>query len=66
MKIVVYGNSGSGKSTYAQALATRQAWVAEYYTRDDAWSYSAHRRIFDAHLGAKQEHTSAPPIGGTD
>lgn len=46
-------------------LANLQAWVAAYYTRDDAWSYLAHRRIFDAHQGAKREHMSAPPIGGT-
>lgn len=38
-------------------LATLQEWVAGYYTRDDAWSYVAHRRIFDAHTGAKVEHT---------
>lgn len=36
-------------------LAVLQAWVAAYYTRDDAWSYSAHRRIFDAHPGSKVE-----------
>lgn len=33
-----------------------QAWVAGYYQRDDAWSYAAHRRVFDAHAGAKTEH----------
>jgi adenylate kinase family enzyme len=43
-------------------LATLQAWVAEYYTRDDAWSYAAHRRIFAAHDGAKSEHTTAPSV----
>lgn len=39
-------------------LATLQAWVAGYYTRDDAWSYLAHRRLFDAHAGPKVEHTT--------
>lgn len=34
-----------------------QAWVAEYYTRAGSWSYQAHRRIFDAHRGAKSELT---------
>lgn len=34
---------------------TLQAWVESYYTRDDAWSYAAHRRIFDAYPGAKTE-----------
>src|SRR3954467_12691950 len=37
-------------------LAKLQAWVAEYYTRADQWSYQAHRRIFDAHAGRKVEH----------
>jgi len=40
-------------------LASLQDWVAEYYTRDDQWSYAAHRRIFDAHSGAKIERRSA-------
>ncbi|MBL8300185.1 MAG: hypothetical protein JNN30_17745 [Rhodanobacteraceae bacterium] len=39
-------------------LAQLQAWVAAYYTRDDQWSYSAQRRIFDKHAGAKVEHFS--------
>lgn len=42
-------------------LANLQAWVAGYYHRDDSWSYTAHRRIFDGHTGAKVEHTVAPP-----
>jgi len=37
-------------------LANLQAWVAGYYERDDAWSYKAHRAIFDAFSGAKVEH----------
>ena len=39
-------------------LAVLQAWVADYYVRDGAWSYRAHRRIFDAHAGAKTELTA--------
>jgi adenylate kinase family enzyme len=39
-------------------LSNLQAWVADYYTRDDSWSYRAHRHIFDKHCGAKIEHTS--------
>lgn len=39
-----------------------QDWVTSYYDRDDAWSYRAHRAIFDAHAGPKTEHTTAPPI----
>jgi adenylate kinase family enzyme len=32
-------------------------WVGQYYERDDAMSYQAHRRLFDAYGGAKQELT---------
>lgn len=41
-------------------LATLRAWVTDYYHRTDSWSYQAHRRIFDAHAGAKVEHTAGP------
>lgn len=37
-------------------LDNLQAWVAGYYQRDDAWSYPAHRRIFDGFSGRKVEH----------
>ena len=39
-------------------LTTLNAWVTDYYHRTDQWSYQAHRRIFDAHTGAKIERTS--------
>lgn len=39
-------------------LAALQSWVAGYYTRDDAWSYKQHRRIFDAYPGTKFEYTA--------
>jgi len=39
-------------------LEMLQAWVADYYTRSGPWSYEAHRRIFDNHLGTKREYTS--------
>ncbi len=39
-------------------LAHLQKWVADYYVRDDAWSYQAHRAIFDAFTGPKREHKS--------
>jgi adenylate kinase family enzyme len=39
-------------------LANLQAWVADYYSRTDQWSYAAHRRIFDAHRGLKVEFTT--------
>lgn len=42
-------------------LPNLQAWVAGYYERDDAWSYQAHRAIFQAHAGDKVEHTTLLP-----
>lgn len=36
-------------------LPALQEWVRAYYSRDDDWSYAAHRRIFQAHPGAKNE-----------
>ncbi len=41
-------------------LAQLQAWVAAYYTRDDACSYAWHRRLFDAHAGEKAEISPEP------
>jgi adenylate kinase family enzyme len=43
-------------------FANLQAWVEGYYTRDDGWSYRAHREIFDRHDGAKVEYASAPAV----
>ncbi|HEY1137450.1 MAG TPA: shikimate kinase [Xanthomonadaceae bacterium] len=36
-------------------LDNLQSWVAGYYSRDDAWSLAAHRRVFDRHPGEKRE-----------
>jgi adenylate kinase family enzyme len=33
-----------------------QDWVATYYQRNDAWSYQAHREIYDAFRGPKVEY----------
>ncbi len=38
-------------------LANLLEWVAGYYTRDDAWSYAEHRRLFDDYQGPKREVT---------
>ncbi len=35
-------------------------WVAAHYIREDAWSYAAHRRVFDAFAGPKREITVLP------
>ena len=37
-------------------LSQLQEWVVDYYQREDAWSYRAHREIFDAFTGPKVEH----------
>ena len=37
-------------------LSELQEWVADYNQREDAWSYRAHREIFDAFIGPKVEH----------
>lgn len=52
------------KSKEAQdaMLGNLLAWVAGYYERDDAWSYRAHRRLFDAFEGCKSEHTDAADV----
>jgi hypothetical protein len=38
-------------------LGKLQEWTAAYYERDDAWSYRAHRAIFDAFTGPKVEYS---------
>ena len=45
-------------------LDNLQSWVAGYYSRDDAWSLAAHRRVFDRHPGSKREVTS--PLSPAD
>ncbi len=37
-------------------LENLQIWVADYYERKDQWFYHAHREIFDAFTGHKNEH----------
>src|SRR5262245_46197075 len=43
-------------------LENLQTWVSGYYQRSDAWSYAAHRALFDAFVGCKIEHTSQVAI----
>jgi hypothetical protein len=45
----------------AAMLENLQARVAGYYRRSDAWSYAAHRALFDAFGGREVEHTQ--PLG---
>ncbi|MBN8504379.1 MAG: hypothetical protein J0L58_07870 [Burkholderiales bacterium] len=47
----------ASKAEQDAMLEHLQAWVAGYYDRDDAWSYKAHRRLFDGHPGFKREMT---------
>lgn len=44
-------------------LANLQAWVADYYQRQDPWSYQAHRRIFDSFTGNKREQLGTDAVG---
>lgn len=39
-------------------LEMLQAWVKDYESRDDEYSLSAHRAIFDAFTGNKTEHNT--------
>lgn len=57
MRLLIMGNSGSGKSYHAR-WNFLLAWVAGYYERDDAMSYACHRRLFDAFKGNKTEVTT--------
>jgi adenylate kinase family enzyme len=43
-------------------LENLQLWVAGYYSRDDAWSYRTHRRIFDEYPGVKIEYVVVPHV----
>ncbi|HET8554279.1 MAG TPA: AAA family ATPase [Rhodanobacteraceae bacterium] len=45
----------ASKEAQDAMLQNLQAWVADYYERNDQWSYHAHRRIFDAFVGCKSE-----------
>ena len=45
-------------------LATLQSWLVGYYTREDAWSYKVHRRIFNEYSGAKTEYIVDSPNAG--
>lgn len=47
-------------------LQKLQSWVAGYHTRDDAWSYREHRRVFDEFDGPKRELTVPGDSRGTD
>jgi adenylate kinase family enzyme len=68
MRVLIVGNSGSGKSHRAKSLAEHASleaqqsklaflleWVALYYSRDGVRSYAYHRRVFDAFDGNKTE-----------
>lgn len=45
----------ASKEAQDAMLENLQEWVAGYYERHDPWSYHAHRRIFDAFEGSKNE-----------
>lgn len=43
-------------------LENLQAWVTSYYTREDQWSYAAHRKVFYSYDGSKQEYRHSPAL----
>jgi len=46
------------KADQDAGLPFLRTWVADYYTRADACSYTCHRRVFDAFAGDKLELTT--------
>ncbi|MBK8286374.1 MAG: shikimate kinase [Ahniella sp.] len=44
-------------------LANLQQWVAGYYERADAWSYVAHRKLFENFNGLKREFQASAANG---
>ena len=51
----------SSESDQRRMLPNLLTWVSSYYTRSDAWSYSFHRRLFDAFPGTRRELSAVPP-----
>jgi hypothetical protein len=38
-------------------------WVVAYETRTDEFSLQSHRRLYDSHVGVKEERTTAAELG---
>lgn len=55
----------ASKEAQDAMLSNLQDWVAGYYERQDQWSYSFHRRIFEAFSGPKREITGTGEAVGT-
>lgn len=53
-RIIIYGNSGAGKTVMAREL--------EQQLRDDEFSLVRHRGIFDSLQGPKIEYTRLPRV----
>jgi adenylate kinase family enzyme len=52
----------ASKAAQDQMLESLQAWVADYYARQDQWSYHAHRGIFDSFTGRKSERLGSGAV----
>lgn len=50
----------SSMSDQQKMLTNLLAWVADYYMRDDSWSYAFHRRLFDTFSRTKRELSCVP------
>ncbi len=48
----------ASNSAQQRMLPMLLSWVEDYYRRDDAWSLSFHRRLFDSFTGRKREVTT--------
>lgn len=42
------------KAAQDAMLPQLQTWIAGYYTRDDPWSFVAHRALYERYTGSKQ------------
>jgi ABC-type lipoprotein export system ATPase subunit len=48
-RVVIFGNSGSGKSRLAMLIE----WISQYYQRDDEFSHHSHLAFFNRYTGHK-------------
>jgi adenylate kinase family enzyme len=52
----------ASRAAQEEKLAFLLDWVGDYYTRDGELSLRAHRALFDAYSGAKEELLSVPTL----
>ena len=47
----------ASKEAQDEKLEFLLSWVRDYYKRDGQWSFAAHRKLYDAYAGPKEEVT---------